>query len=197
MCTPNGTDQGVRDSAPESVFVAAAEALSSIGIAHLELREPPLDGSFGVSDHPPFAAAIRKAFNGAMILNPDYDFARAQSELSTGGADAIAFGRPFIANPDLPKRFARGLQLSDRQSRYMVHAGQERLPRLPIAESQRLIQKPTPVLLRQLCASFAPASARERRLVKSIKTVGWPLNLPIAFLWTPSITILFIKDSML
>jgi 2,4-dienoyl-CoA reductase-like NADH-dependent reductase (Old Yellow Enzyme family) len=110
--TPNGTDQGVRDSDPEPVFVAAAEALSSIGFAHLELPEPPLDGSFGVSDRPPFAAAIRKAFSRAMILNSDYDFARAQSEPSTGGADAIAFGRPFIANPDLPERFARGLYLA-------------------------------------------------------------------------------------
>jgi 2,4-dienoyl-CoA reductase-like NADH-dependent reductase (Old Yellow Enzyme family) len=111
--TPNGTDQGVRDSDPEPVFVAAAEALSTIGIAHLELREPPLDGSFGASDRPPFAPSIRRAFNGVLILNSDYDFERARTELANGGADAIAFGRPFIANPDLPARFAKGQALAE------------------------------------------------------------------------------------
>lgn len=110
--TPNGTDQGVRDSDPASVFVAAARTLSEIGIAHLELREPPLDGTFGVSDRPPFAPAIRDAFTGVTILNSDYGFVRAQAELAAGGADAIAFGRPFIANPDLPYRFQRALPLA-------------------------------------------------------------------------------------
>ena len=42
--TPNGTDQGVRDSDPEPVFVAAARTLSALGVAHLELREPPMNG---------------------------------------------------------------------------------------------------------------------------------------------------------
>jgi N-ethylmaleimide reductase len=51
--TPNGTDQGVRDSNPEPVFVAAARTLSALGVAHLELREPPMNGTFGASDRPP------------------------------------------------------------------------------------------------------------------------------------------------
>ncbi|CAI8692487.1 alkene reductase [Burkholderia pyrrocinia] len=114
--TPNGTDQGVRDSDPESVFVAAAKALSSIGVAHLELREPPLDGSFGASDRPPFAPAIRKAFSGTTILNSDYDLGRAEEALTSGQADAIAFGRPFISNPDLPARFqARRVLAADQR----------------------------------------------------------------------------------
>lgn len=111
--TPNGTDQGVRDSDPEPVFVAAASLLSAIGIAHLELREPPRNGTFGASDRPPFAPAIRKAFSGVTILNSDYDLARAQNTLAMGDADAIAFGRPFIANPDLPHRYAHALPLSN------------------------------------------------------------------------------------
>lgn len=66
--SPNGVDQGVVDSDPEPLFVAAAEALSAIGIAHLELREPPLDGTFGRGERPPLAPAIRRAFRGALIL---------------------------------------------------------------------------------------------------------------------------------
>ncbi|RKT99412.1 alkene reductase [Burkholderia sp. Nafp2/4-1b] len=110
--TPNGTDQGVRDSDPEPVFVAAARTLSVLGVAHLELREPPIDGTFGASDRPAFSPAIRKAFAGVTILNSDYGLDRAVAAISSDEADAIAFGRPFIANPDLPLRFSAGAPLA-------------------------------------------------------------------------------------
>ncbi len=110
--SPNGETQGVRDSDPEPLFIAAAEALSAIGIAHLELREPPLDGTFGVGYLPPLAPKIRPAFKGPLLLNSDFDVRRAQSELDAGVADAITFGRPFIANPDLPRRLWDGTPLA-------------------------------------------------------------------------------------
>jgi 2,4-dienoyl-CoA reductase-like NADH-dependent reductase (Old Yellow Enzyme family) len=47
-----------------------------------------------------------------MILNSDYDSAGAVSAVANGNADAIAFGRPFIANPDLPRRIADGMPLA-------------------------------------------------------------------------------------
>ncbi|ATB43544.1 alkene reductase [Cystobacter fuscus] len=110
--SPNGDSQGVNDSNPEPLFVAAAQALSSLGIAYLELREPPLDGTFGKGERPPLAPAIRRGFKGVLILNSDYDLTRAQGELDAGVADAISFGRPFISNPDLPHRLARKLPLA-------------------------------------------------------------------------------------
>lgn len=57
--SPNGETQGIRDRDPSSLFCAAAEMLSSIGIAHLELREPPVDGTFGVGYLHPLASQIR------------------------------------------------------------------------------------------------------------------------------------------
>ncbi|MQX41803.1 alkene reductase [Sinorhizobium meliloti] len=111
--SPNGESQGVKDSDPLSVFFAAVEALSSIGIAHLELREPPINGTFGVGDMDPLASQLRSAFKGPVILNSDFDMARAQADLDAGIGDAVAFGRPFIANPDLPYRFAEGIPLSE------------------------------------------------------------------------------------
>lgn len=111
--TPSSYEQGVRDSDPEPLFVHAAEVLSAIGIGHLEVREPPADGTFGKSERPPLAQVIRKAFDGVLILNSDYDFARAQAHIQNGLADAIAFGRPYIANPDLPTRFAKQLLVAD------------------------------------------------------------------------------------
>lgn len=111
--SPNGNSQGVNDSDPEALFSAAAAALSNIGIAYLELREPPLDGTFGKADRPPVHPVIRKAFSGPLFLNSDYSFERAQAALAAGEADGIAFGRPFLANPDLPHRFANDLPLND------------------------------------------------------------------------------------
>ena len=110
--SPNGAIQGCNDSNPEPLFVAAAEALQDVGVAYLEMREPGENGTFGTSDHPPIAPSMRKAFTGPMILNSDYDPARGASTVAAGDADAIAFGRPFIANPDLPRRIADGLPLA-------------------------------------------------------------------------------------
>lgn len=111
--SPNGDSQGVNDSDPETLFAAAAAALDKIGIAYLELREPPRDGTFGKADRPPVHPVIRKAFSRTLMLNSDYTQEKAQAALDAGEADAIAFGRPFLANPDLPRRFAEGLPLNE------------------------------------------------------------------------------------
>lgn len=102
--SPNGDSQGVKDSDPEAVFVPAARALDALGIAFLELREPGPDGTFGRSKQPRQSPAIRAAFHRPLVLNSDYDRARAEADLASGVADAISFGRPFLANPDLPER---------------------------------------------------------------------------------------------
>lgn len=110
--SPNGNSQGANDSNPNALFGAAAAALSEIGIAFLELREPGFDGTFGKAEVPPVAPVIRKAFAGPLVLNSDYDAAKAQAALDAGEADAITFGRTFLANPDLPRRFAENLPLN-------------------------------------------------------------------------------------
>jgi len=110
--SPNGEAQGVNDSHPELLFPAAARALSDLGIAFLELREPAPDGTFGLPDRPPVHPLIRAAFDGPLVLNSDYDGDRAQAALDGGEADAIAFGRLFLSNPDLPRRIAEKLPLT-------------------------------------------------------------------------------------
>jgi 2,4-dienoyl-CoA reductase-like NADH-dependent reductase (Old Yellow Enzyme family) len=110
--SPNGDTQGVNDSAPQVLFPAAAKALTAAGVSWLELREPGLDGTFGKAEVAPLARLIRTAFGGPLVLNSDYDFARGEATVAAGEADAIAYGRPFLANPDLPRRFADGLPLN-------------------------------------------------------------------------------------
>lgn len=110
--SPNEPIQGVDDSQPEALFSAAATGLGEIGIAFLELREPRADGTFGRAARPPVAPRIREAFGGALVLNSDYDGGSGQATLDRGHADAIAFGRPFLANPDLPERIRTGAPLN-------------------------------------------------------------------------------------
>jgi N-ethylmaleimide reductase len=123
--SPNGDSQGVDDSNQAALFPAAAAALDSLGIAFLELREPGPDGTFGKSDRPPVAPLIRKAFKGPLVLNSDYDFARGQAAIAAGSADAITFGRKFLANPDLPHRFAKDLALNPDDQKTWYSQGAE------------------------------------------------------------------------
>jgi len=110
--SPNGDTQGVIDSDPESVFVPAARALDALGIAFLELREPGPNGTFGSTTQPKVSPAIRAVFGRPLVLNQDFRAGKAQAVLDSGLADAVAFGRTFLANPDLPERFRRGAALN-------------------------------------------------------------------------------------
>ena len=110
--SPNGDSQGVNDSDPYSLFPAAAAALSEIGIAFLELREPGPEGTFGKAEVDPVHPHIRKAFAGPLVLNSDYGLERGQAALDAGEADAITFGRTFLANPDLVERLKAGAELN-------------------------------------------------------------------------------------
>jgi 2,4-dienoyl-CoA reductase-like NADH-dependent reductase (Old Yellow Enzyme family) len=102
----------VDDSHPAPLFTAAADILNAIGVAFLELREPGPEGTFGATDVPRLSPQIRRHFKGALVLNSDYTTARAKADLDSGLADAISFGRPFLANPDLVQRLREGAPLN-------------------------------------------------------------------------------------
>jgi hypothetical protein len=123
--SPNGDSQGVDDSDPHAVFIPAVRALGEIGIAFLELREPGPDGTFGRTDVPRLSPEIREAFTGPLVLNSDYGQANGQATLDAGTADAIAFGRPFISNPDLVERFHSGTPLAADDMRTWYSQGPE------------------------------------------------------------------------
>ncbi|WP_438728823.1 alkene reductase [Parasphingorhabdus sp. DH2-15] len=110
--SPNGDSQGADDATPVETFTAAAKLLNDIGIAFLELREPPPHGTYGNTDIPAVSPDIRKVFDAPLVLNSDYDKERAQAALDAGVCDAIAFGRTFITNPDLVKRMRQNAPLN-------------------------------------------------------------------------------------
>jgi len=105
--SPEAERQGVSDSNPVPLFTAACESLSRIGIGFLEIRRSePREAA--LSD---VVVAMRRAFNGPLVLNGGYTFDEAQGALARGDCEAVSFGRPFIANPDLPGAFANATPL--------------------------------------------------------------------------------------
>ncbi len=134
--SPNGETQGADDSNPEAVFVPAAKALDELGISFLELREQSPEGTFGASGVPKLSPLIRKAFSRPLVLNQDYTLEKAQADLDSGIADAIAFGRAFIGNPDLVERLRNGVPLAQDNPKTWYSKGPEGYIDYPAHEEQ-------------------------------------------------------------
>jgi len=110
--SPNGAVNGCDDPDHIALFNAAATELEKIGIPWIELREPGPQSSFRPTEQQPASPAMRRAFSGKIVLNSDYKLTSAQAKLDEGIADAISFGRTFIANPDLVERLKTGSALN-------------------------------------------------------------------------------------
>jgi N-ethylmaleimide reductase len=111
-------NDAAQDSDPQGLYGHAVRRLAPLGLAFLHVVE---GSTGGPRDHAPFDYdALRADFGGAWIVNNGYTGAMAAEVLSDGRADAVAFGRPFIANPDLGRRLREGLPLAepDRQTFY-------------------------------------------------------------------------------
>ncbi len=96
------------DSDPAATFGHAAAALNGFGLGYLHVFEP-LEPAVPA---PPITPLLRARFRGPLIANGGYKKESADGAVASGAADLVAFGRPFIANPDLPERFAAGAPLT-------------------------------------------------------------------------------------
>jgi N-ethylmaleimide reductase len=105
--SPTGAYNGMRDSDPVASFSYGARELDQLGIAYLHVIEDAIR-----PDAPIVHPHLRAAFNQVLILNGGFDAATGQEALASGAADAIAYGVPFIANPDLPTRFRTDAKLN-------------------------------------------------------------------------------------
>lgn len=115
--TPMGRFMGMGDDTPEETFGYIAAALDRVGLAYLHIVEPSTLGIETDSDYDPrwdaIVHLIRGQFHGTMMLAGGYDQAKAEKALADGRGDVIAFGKLFIANPDLPERFRRAATLNE------------------------------------------------------------------------------------
>jgi N-ethylmaleimide reductase len=102
----NGT---VADAATDELYGHLATELSRIGLVHLHVVDHAAMGAPPVSEA--IKATLRARFKGTYILSGGYDRARADADLAAGKGDLVAFGRPFLANPRLVDKLARGAAL--------------------------------------------------------------------------------------
>jgi len=109
--SPTGNFNDMQDSDPSATFHHATRELDRLGLAYLHVTEP-LPGHMMHVPLPPVAPAMRQAFHGPFVLNGGYDAAKADAAIAAGDADLIAFGVPFLANPDLVARFRTGAELN-------------------------------------------------------------------------------------
>jgi 2,4-dienoyl-CoA reductase-like NADH-dependent reductase (Old Yellow Enzyme family) len=101
---PRGDSHGISDSNPTATFTYIARELGKRHIAFIAAREHVGPDSLG--------PCLRQLFGGVFVANEAIDQHTGQQLLDEGKADAVAFGKLFIANPDLPARFAKSSPLN-------------------------------------------------------------------------------------
>jgi len=101
---PRGDAHGISDSNREATFIYLARELGKRNLAFIAAREHIAPDSLGPS--------LKQAFGGVFVANEAIDQTAGQQLLDEGKADAVAFGKLFIANPDLPARFAKDAKLN-------------------------------------------------------------------------------------
>jgi len=110
--SPFGSFNDMSDSDPETTFGTLIRALDPLGLAYLHVVEQ-FPGAALSAEAAAVLDRLRGLWSGVYMANGDFDAARAADWIARGRADAVSFGRAFIANPDLPERLRLGAALNE------------------------------------------------------------------------------------
>lgn len=110
--SPYGThgDMGAFDGV-DAFYTTLAKELSDLELAYIHVVDHEAMGAPPVS--PEVKTLIRKNFRGSYIMSGGYDLKKAEADLQAGRGDLVAFGRPFLANPDLVQKLKQGAPLKE------------------------------------------------------------------------------------
>lgn len=106
--TPENSFNDMADSDPQRHFEHIVSSVAERGLSYLHILEGDMTGAAKQVDY----RRLKDLFDGPYIANNGYDKGRAQAALDAGDADLVAFGAPFLANPDLVRRYRDGLPLN-------------------------------------------------------------------------------------
>ncbi len=110
--SPTNTFNDMSDRDPIALFTYATKALNQFNLAYLHVLEA-LPGHMLANDiGEPVAPHMRRAFKGTFMINGGYDAPMGAEAIDNGETDLVAYGVPFIANPDLPERFRQSAPLN-------------------------------------------------------------------------------------
>jgi N-ethylmaleimide reductase len=126
--SPYGTFNDIDEEDPVASFIAKLDCSEKAGIGFVHIIRPHVSGSTDrevSEEYMDVLELARARFSGKIIAAGGYDRAQAETELRGGSADFIAFGRPFIPNPDLPRRLREGLPLAESKPRVKYDKGPE------------------------------------------------------------------------
>ncbi|MEH2484592.1 N-ethylmaleimide reductase [Bradyrhizobium sp. AZCC 2230] len=135
--SPSSTYGSMSDSDPQATFGYVTTELDRLGIAYLHIVEPRIKGTEDVAqgDAAIGAQHLRKKFSRTLIAAGGFTPTSAEAIVTFGDADLVAFGRHFIANPDLPERIRQRLPLN-RYDRSTFYGGDARgYTDYPVAEA--------------------------------------------------------------
>jgi N-ethylmaleimide reductase len=114
--SPYGVANGSREADPMPLYSHAIKSLDPLGLAYLHFIEPRSSGTgraeVNHQNVPSAMVLFRPLWKGKLITAGGFTGETANAAIAEGHADAIAFGRIFISNPDLPRRLARGFPLT-------------------------------------------------------------------------------------
>lgn len=126
--SPYGTFNDMADSDPVALFTAAIHKLNTYNLAYVHMIEPRSTSAGGGDqvneDAPVTSELFRKAYQGKFITAGGYDQAMGEKVLEEDLADAVAYGRWYISNPDLAERFLQNASLNP-YNRATFYGGQE------------------------------------------------------------------------
>jgi 2,4-dienoyl-CoA reductase-like NADH-dependent reductase (Old Yellow Enzyme family) len=136
---PGGTWNHMSDSNSDQLFDYVAGQLNRFGLAYLHIIEPRVKGNVVVAQGqgPIATQRLRRIFKGRIVAAGGFEPDTAEAIVEKGDADAVAFGRHFLANPDLPKRIKLGLPLNDYDRKTFYTFDSHGYTDYPFAERQR------------------------------------------------------------
>ncbi|OQW60243.1 MAG: alkene reductase [Proteobacteria bacterium SG_bin9] len=120
----------ISDSNPQPLFDYIVDQLNALKLVYIHVIE---GATGGPRDNAPFDyASLRKRFHGTYIANNGYDYALAKQALESNQADLIAFGKPFISNPDLVERLKTGAPLNEADRKTFYGGGSKGYTDYPV-----------------------------------------------------------------
>jgi N-ethylmaleimide reductase len=145
--SPLAAIHGMGDTDPLATFSYAAYALNRLNLAYLHVSEPIdaerrsgggwFDVSVEGSAHGRISPVLKAIFRGAFVANGGYDGETANEAVAQGRAELVAFGKPFIANPDLPQRLRLGAPLNAPDRATFYGGGEHGYTDYPALEAAR------------------------------------------------------------
>mgnify|MGYP001820786841 CR=1 FL=1 len=130
--TPENSFNAMSDSDPQNHFGYFVSQLNTRKLAYLHVLEGDMMTKSRHLDY----RSLRDSFDGVYIANNGYDKARAVEALSNGDADMVAFGIPFLANPDLPYRYKNDLPLNEADQNTFYGGDEHGYTDYPFAEQK-------------------------------------------------------------